>query len=202
MKNQLIVLNEENRKSFAFSDDKIIYSSKAHKTYDSLAAAVTKSGMLETVATIRMDDIKEIYFNEKEETFTIKYENRGKIKKESFNIAAQSQRDDLVAEIASMKQFSQKVEVESKTKPLFLNILGTLAVVAGTYIFRGMAIDAQNGIEYEATGRRRGLKKLFATAVEAIGPTGIIVIGALGLLYMIYRTYSRYNKPASDIKYS
>jgi hypothetical protein len=65
-----------------------------------------------------------------------------------------------------------------------------------------MAIDAQNGEEYVATGRRSGLKNLLASAVEAIGPTGVVAIGAVGMLYMLYKTYNRYNNPASDVKYT
>ena len=56
-----------------------------------------------------------------------------------------------------------------------------LAIPVFTWVFRGMAIDAQNGEHYVATGRRRGSAQLFANAVEAIGPMGITIIGIVGL---------------------
>lgn len=201
MKNQIIPLGEENRKVFGFSDEQIIFSSKKHKTFESLLAATGKSGMLETVKIIPVAAVKEIIFNEKEENFTIKYNQNGKIKKDAVQLKNTDLRTAVVDELASLKDFSKSVVEESRTKPLLLNLLGVICIPIFTWIFRGMAVDAQNGEEYVATGRRSGLKNLLASAVEAIGPTGVLIIGLLGLAYMVYRTYNRYNKPASEVKY-
>ena len=202
MKNQIIPLGEKKRKVFGYSDEQIIISSKGHSSFDSLLAATEKSGLLESVTTIPVDSVQEILFNEKEETFTIKYDKNGKTKKDSDQLSDLDLRESVVADIASLKQFSKSVVDESKTQPLLLNLLGVIAIPFFTWVFRGMALDAQHGEHYTASGRRSGAKQLLADAVEAIGPTGITIIGVLGLLYMVYVTYRRYTNPASEIKYS
>ena len=201
MKNQIIQLGEENRKVFGFSEDQIIFSSKKHSSFDTLLSATEKSGLLESTSTIPVKSISEITFNEKDESFTIKYDKSGKTKKDVVLLKNVSSRESVVEEIASLKGFSKNIVDESKTKPLLLNLLVVLAIPIFTWVFRGMAVDAQNGEHYVATGRRSGSAQLFANAIEAIGPLGITIIGALGLAYMVYRTYKRYQNPASEVKY-
>jgi len=201
MKNQIIRLKEKNRKVLGFSDEQIIFSSKGHSSFDSLLSSTKKSGLLESVQTIPVNSVKEIFINEKEEFFTIKYNKGGKLKKDRVLLNDLNLRESVVAEIASMNQLSKTVVDESKTKPLLFNVLGILAIPLFTWIARGMAIDAQNGESYEATGRRSGMKNLVANVIESIGPTGITIIGVLGLLYMIYVTYNRYQNPATETKF-
>lgn len=201
MKNQIIPLGEDKRKVFGFSDEQIIVSTKGHSSFDALLAATNKSGILETVSTIPTKSMKEIVYNENEDTFTIRYNKDGKTKKDTFLLANVSSREAVVSEIASLKQLNKTVAAESKTKPLLLNLFWVLVIPAATWIFRGMAIDAQTGGHYEASGRRSGLGQLLANAVEAIGPLGVTIIGVLALLYMLKSTYDRYNNPASEVKY-
>ena len=199
MKHQIIPLGEEKRKVFGFTEEQIIISTKGHKTFDALLESTTKSGILETVKTIPLKSIKELNFNEKGKTFSIKYEKEGKDKKDSIQLDDKSIRESLVSEIAEIKNFSKSVSLESKIKPLLLNVIGLVLIPMFTYFFREMALDAQNGEHYVAYGRRSGLKQLLGNAVEALGPTKVTVIGALGLVYMLYITYKRYNNPASEL---
>lgn len=202
MNNRIIKLEEKNRKVFGFSDEQIIISSKGHSTFDSLAASAEKSGMLESVKVIPIRSLTEIMYNEKEDALKIKFEQGGKNKKESLTLDDPSMRNAIVNTIGEQLGLNKSVEEESKTQPLLLNLLFVVLIPIFTWVARNLAIDAQNGIEYEATGRRSGLKQLFANAVEFIGPTGVVIIGVLGLAFMGYKTYQRYNNPASEVKYS
>jgi len=201
MKNQILKLQEKNLKVFGYSDDMVMLSSKGHKTFDSLLASAEKSGMLETIHTIPMSSISEIFFNEKEKAFTIRYDKAGKSKKSSVLLRDDSMREAVVEELGSLRGFSKSVVAESKKSPLIWNSIATLVIPFFTYIFRGMALDAQNGEHYVATGRRRGSAQLLANAVEAIGPTGVTLIGVVGFAIMAYVTYNRYQNPASETKY-
>ena len=40
-------------------------------------------------------------------------------------------------------------------------------------------LEAEQGIHYEASGRRSGIKQLLANVVEALGPFWVTVIGVL-----------------------
>jgi hypothetical protein len=201
MKNQIIQLGEENRKVFGFSDEQIVFSSKAHTTFESLQSATEKSGMLESVTTIPIETIKEIYFNEKDNTFTIKYDKADKIKKDIVVLKDINLRESIINELASLVGLAKNSVEESKTGPLIANLLGIIGIFIFTWFFRIQAINAQNGEHYIATGRGSGKTQLFADTIEAIGPMWITVLGVLGIIYMIYRTNKRYKNPALIIKY-
>lgn len=201
MRNQIIRLEEKNRKVLAYTDEKIVMSSKGGHTFDSLMESSEKSGMLEIVKTIPIDSINELYFNEKDETFTVKFEKKGKIKKDTIQLNDISIRESLVSDLASLKGLTKNVSTESKIKPLLLNLIALVAVPIFTYVFRGMAIEAQNGEQYIATGTRRGSKQLIAELVEFIGPTGVVIIGVLAMIYFSFITYKRYNNPASEVTF-
>jgi hypothetical protein len=200
---QIISLGEENRKVMGFSAEQIIISSKSHESFGSLRAAVQKSGLLESVKTIQIDSITKIEYNEKSETLiTIHFEQNGKSKKDSIGLADQLYREPLAVELANLRGFQRSVSEESKTKALLMNLLGVGLIAVLTVGFRSLALDAQRGEVYEASGRRSGIKQLVVDTVTAIGPTGITIIGLLGFSYMIYVTYRRYNKPAAVITFS
>ncbi len=198
-KNQIIPLGEENLKTFGFTDEQIIISSKKHSTFDSLMNSVQKSGMFETIKTIPVKSIEEICYNENDSRFTIRHEKNGKSNVELILLANVYLRESLVSQIAELKNYKKEVVSESKTKPLILNLIGVIAIPIATWISRSMAIDAQNGEHYVASGRNSGLKQLLASVIEAIGPTGITIIGVIALIYMIYVTHRRYNNPASEV---
>ncbi|MEM6343898.1 MAG: hypothetical protein AAF927_08460 [Bacteroidota bacterium] len=202
MKNQIIKLEEKNRKVFGFSDENIIISSKGHSTFDSLLASAEKSGMLESVKVIPLHKVTLVKYNEKQASIQIRYEKDGKEKSESVTLDDASLQEAIVSEIGQVNNLNRSVAEESKMQPLLLNILALVLIPVFTWVARGMAIDAQNGIEYQATGRRSGLKQLLASAVEFIGPTGVLILGLLGFAYMGYRTYQRYTKPAAEVTFS
>lgn len=146
-----------------------------------------------------MSSIKEAMFNENEETFRITFDKKGKDKKVHFQLQDVNSRDAVLSEIASITGFSKTVQSESQTQPLLLNLLGVVLIPLGTWLMRGVAIDAQNGGHFETSGgRRSGLKQLFINLVESIGPTGVTIIGVIGFFYMAYITYKRYSNPASE----
>jgi hypothetical protein len=201
MKQTLIALDEKNQKTFGYDEQQIIISSKSHDTFESLQNAAVKSGLLESVTTIPVSDVTGLSFNEKESNFKIAYLKNGKAKSETILLSNNASRPSVVAELGNLKGFGKVVVEESKTKPLLMNVLGALFAGVVTYGLRYIAIDAQNGIEYEATGRRSGIKNLISSAASALGPTGVAVLGIAVVAYIIYTAYKRYNNPASVINY-
>ncbi len=202
MQNQIFHLEDKNRKVFGFNETQVIFSSKGHDTFESLLASTEKKGLLESIKTINIADIQKIEFNEKSESFIIHYDKAGKTKKEGFTLDNQEYRSELVESIANLKTLNKEVTEESKIQPLLLNLLGIIVIGGLTWVFRGIAIDAQNGIEFEATGRRSGIKNLLASGAEMLGPTGVLLVGLAGVAYVAYLAYNRYNKPASNIIYN
>ncbi|MEO1260475.1 MAG: hypothetical protein AAFZ15_16890 [Bacteroidota bacterium] len=202
MKNQTFRLDEENRKTIGFNDDHIIISSKKHQDFESLLASQKKSGLMESVKTIPIKSIQKLRYNNKEDLFSIHYNNeKGKTKKDQIKLADSSLKIPFIEAISELKGFQKEEVSESKTQPLLINIGITLLAVAFTWIARGMAIDAMHGEHYQATGRKSGLKNLMAGAIESLGPTWTVVIGAIITIYLAYRAYNRYQNPGTVITY-
>ena len=159
--------------------------------------------MLETVKAIPFSSITQLDYNEKDdEAFTIRFLKNGKQKKQHVQLPNIEMISAVASAVAEVKGFNKDVTQESKTKPLLLNLLGVVAMPLFTWVFYDIAVDAQQGGHYEvSSGRRRGTNQLLVNVVEAIGPTGILMIGTIALLIMLYVTYRRYNNPASEVLY-
>ena len=71
-----------------------------------------------------------------------------------------------------------------------------------TLTARGLALEAEQGEHYVASGRRSGIKQMFANIVESLGPTAVTAIGSLIIVYLVYRTFKRFSNPAKDIIYT
>ena len=202
MKNQIIPLEEKPYKVMGFTDDLMVLSSKEHGSIESLLSAVEKKGLMESLKVINTNSIKEITYNEKAKGMVVRYEDKGKLKKETIMIAESSYREPIATEVANTNQLNKNIVEESKTQPLLLNILGGIITAVVTWVARGLALDAEQGEHYVATGRRSGIAQLFVNAVEAIGPLGVTIIGTLVFLYFIYLANKRYKNPALEVKFS
>ncbi|MCT4615442.1 MAG: hypothetical protein N4A49_11270 [Marinifilaceae bacterium] len=201
MKNEIIALAGKDPKVLGFTDEQIIISSKKHKTFESLLESNRKSKMLETVTNIPLASVKELYYNEKNDNFTIKFDVEGITRKQSVRLAYNDTRESLLSEISEIVKMNKTVSTESKIKPLLLNSTGFIIIPLATWTFWDTAMIAQNGGHYVASGRRSGLKQLLSNGAEALGPTGVIIIGILALLIMFYITRKRYKNPASEISF-
>ena len=203
MKNRIIRLVGKDLKVFGFNDEQIVFSSKKHESMESLLESTAKSSMLETVKAIPLSSVTQLDYNEKDdEAFTIRFLKNGKQKKQHVQLPNIEMISAVASAVAEVKGFNKDVTQESKTKPLLLNLLGVVAMPLFTWVFYDIAVDAQQGGHYEvSSGRRRGANQLLVNVVEAIGPTGILIIGAIALLIMLYVTYRRYNNPASEVLY-
>ncbi len=203
MKNRIIRLGGKDLKVFGFNDEQIVFSSKKHESMETLLESTAKSSMLETVKAIPFSSITQLDYNEKDdEAFTIRFLKNGKQKKQHVQLPNIEMISAVASAVAEVKGFNKDVTQESKTKPLLLNLLGVVAMPLFTWVFYDIAVDAQQGGHYEvSSGRRRGTNQLLVNVVEAIGPTGILMIGTIALLIMLYVTYRRYNNPASEVLY-
>jgi hypothetical protein len=64
-------------------------------------------------------------------------------------------------------------------------IIGLIAAPLLTWATYSTAIDLQNGVHHEYSGRRAATKKLFAFIAESLGPTGVLVVGGAVCVGMV-----------------
>lgn len=202
MKNTIVLLEDKSLKSVAFTDDLLIVSSKEHKSMDSLLASVEKSKLLETVKKIPLIDIISLARNEASEVLTVHYHANEKSKSLDLSIEDDGELVRFMEDLAAQRGLSKSITEEQKNKPLLTNIGIILLVIFFTWLLREMAIDADNGEVYEATGRRSGMKNLIAKIAAMLGPIGVLGLGAAVVAFLGFKTYKRFNSPAAEITYS
>lgn len=203
MKNQIIKLGVENRKTFGFNDDQIMISSKYHRSFTSLLAASQQSGMFNYVTTIAINSIQEIKYNEKSASFKIAYENdKGVLKRTKIIPRKKAIIAQLVAQLASLSHLNKSVKKESKIKPLLWNTVVMIGIAIMTWIARGMVVDIQHKSDYYVVNGSNGIKQHIINIAEIIGPNGITVIGLIGLVYMVSVAFRRYKQPANEVFYN
>ncbi len=202
MKNQIVPLTEGKYKVFGVSDDAIIFSTKNHNNFESLQEATEKSGLLESVFIILLYTVTGIRYNEENKGFDIVYDEAGDEKTLSVVPQDASERNSIAEALAGIKGFEPEQSEESKTKPLLLNLLYIAITVYVTWVGRQIAIDAEHGQHFVATGRKSGIKNLLAGIAEKLGPNGVIMAGVIVALFLIFLAYQRFNKPATEVKYS
>lgn len=198
---QIIALSEKDPKVMGFNQATIFMSSKSHKSFDDLVAASEKSGFFESTKTISIADITSLKYNEANNNIHITHVTGGKEKKVSLPLADENIKAGLVKELAEMRGLKESITEESKLKPLLWNLLWLAITLFVTVISRNLALEAEQGEHYVATGRRSGLTQLFVNLVESLGPTIVTIIGLLVFTYFLYTAYSRYKTPAKEVIY-
>lgn len=202
MDNQIWRLESDKLKSFGFNESKIMISSKKYNDFAELETASAKPGLLETFATIKIDAITSMAFNEKEETLTIHHtKDSGKSTSDSFQFSDVGRRESIAEAIGNLK-FMKKIETnESATSALLWNLGGVLLAIIIAVVARNLAVDAENGEHYEATGRRSGIMNLLVGIVESAGSLVVTIVGLLVIGLLAYKTYNRYKNPAKVVTY-
>lgn len=203
MKNKIIRLKDKNWKVLGFTDDMLIYSNHiGHKTVEDLLASTQKKKAFERIRVIKLESISGIIMNEKLDWIKFEYSEKESTKKVLIEIKDIQLRNSLATSIAEQCKLTKGIVEESKTKPLMISSISCALVLGVTFLLRGVAIDMQNGVVIEASGRRSGRKQLILDAVEALGPMWVTIIGIALALVITYSGYCRYMNPAKETKFS
>ena len=73
-------------------------------------------------------------------------------------------------------------------------IVGLIVAPILTWLTWSTAVDLQNGIHPQYTGRRTIVKRLLASIAESLGPTGVLLVGGavcLGMAAWLVMTLKR-----------
>jgi hypothetical protein len=196
---QIIALSDKDPKVMGYNEEAIYLSSKSHKTFEALQASSVKSGFLETTKTIPVSGIRSIHYNEADAVLKIGYQLNEKDKKGSYTLEEASVREGMARELAQYRGLKESTREESKVKPLLWNLLWLATTAFFTIMARNLALGAEKGEHYQASGRRSGLTQLLVNLVESAGATPVTIIGVLIFAYLFYSTYKRYQNPAKEV---
>lgn len=130
---------------------------------------------------ISWDEVVKIQSNRKAVDIDVTYKEAGDEESKNVDFASKSDRDQFFKLIR--KKPDGEFEYTEKELNRFQASLQPLAWMAGigflTFVFYMAAADMAEGEEVDVSGRRGGMKRLVAWLIGLIGPTGVLIFGAI-----------------------
>ena len=200
MENQIFRIENNTWKSIALREKAIWFSEKKLNDLDKFAKEIHDAKITERAYACPLDVISEVSFNEASETVKIRYKNEfGEQKKLKIEFGDQELSNQFGHYLGGKLALPEKQKQERQWKPLLLNLLYLILAIVGT-IYLGTMEDTEDLIE---TGSRRSRGRLgfLKIIVDTIGQTGVVIIGTLISILIIYQAYQRFKKPANEIVY-
>ncbi len=202
MKDRIIFVEKAKWKSIVLTDRELWLSKEKIKSLETFGAAVNHPHQVKVVAyKYPLEKLVKLKFNETSDTVQYEYPmSRGnKVINLKFN--DEKQANEFGNYLGEQLQFKKTEFAESKLKPLLLNAFYVLVAIALTYGF-GLYFDEADFESSSSSSRRNGGGRAIVRILyNTIGQTGLLIIGGLITLYLIYQLYQRFQHPAKDVVY-
>jgi len=201
MENQVITLSGEKYKSLGFTDKRLYLSQKNEKDFAALEKTGQNVGITSEGIYVLLEKLESIHLNTGDTDIKVKYLDYSKKKKSLTFKFDRVEKSLAFAELLGNKlTLKKEVTQEKQWLPLLKNV-GWLTLTVGlTYFMVGM----EDGSEMDSSGSRksRGGAAILRIIYNLVGPTGILIIGSLISLAIIWATYNRFKKPEQDIVFT
>ncbi|MCG8591315.1 MAG: hypothetical protein MJE66_18635 [Proteobacteria bacterium] len=141
------------------------------------AATVVKDG-----TTIVVQSIKKVKYNRHDDDIDIDYRSGKDDESKNISFSDREERDAFAAQLTELLHgFETKiVEYGPVRAALGPVVFGAIAALM-TFALHGAAQEIAGGREMEFQGRNSGIKSMVFWLLDAIGPIGVLVVGALVL---------------------
>ena len=192
----------EKKKNLIVTSDYIALSNNRFKDYSEMKKNSEMISLKEDFQIINKKDLYRIVFNEKGNTIKLNYASEAEVNDMIKLIPSDnSELKELADSIGSIFEMELKKKTENRAKYLTFNSIKILFVCLFSYLIVTASINMQHGTEYEFSGRRKGLSKLFMSFIDTIGPIGTSIICVLVIGYYSYKLIKRYKNPAIDFEF-
>jgi hypothetical protein len=196
------IAGDESRQVSILGDDYLyiadgLSKKDAKKGVDALLRGEAPNDALPKAKVVRLAGIKSIDTADHLVAVNVRHEEAGKEKKSQVLCEGDQDRLDAFERLAAA--MGPNVQRMEQPLPVGQAVIGPsialVAVLGGTAIFYVAAADIEQGEEYNPTGRRRAFKMLAHWILEKLGPTGVLIVGAVGLLLAGFWLYRRITSP-------
>lgn len=198
MLNKIIYIESTLWKTIVITKDEMWLSGNNITSILEFEKGLQKTGILKSSYAYDLSTVSEISFNEADKEVKIKYLNeKGKQKKLTAGFkdeAFSNEFGNFLGEHLGLNKYEKQ---ESQIKPLLLNMVYILISVGLTYFLGTM--DDTNELTESGSRRSRNKGAFLKLIVDTIGQTGILLIGSLISLYLMYQLYQRFQNPANEV---
>ena len=201
MENHIYSVDAHLWKSLVITEDELWVSSSRMKDLEKFEDATLKTGLLKTAYAHPLSNIYKVSFNEASDNVTIRYKNeKGKDKKMEVDFKDREVSNDFGEFLGDKLGLVRDEKQESQTKQLLYNLLYLLITVGATYFLA--TIENTDELTSGGSSRSRSRGAMIKFVVDTLGQKGVIAVGGAIALFLIYKLYKRYTKPAKEVLFS
>jgi hypothetical protein len=141
--------------------------------------------------------IKKIKLEESDEDIEVYYKKEKDEKSKTLDAVDKSVRQEILEEIQSHlgDDFTSMTEKYSLPRAVFPSLMTLTVFIIITRVLHGAATEIAAGAEAEISGRHSGLKSLFLWVLDLLGPTGVLILGGLLMLFPVILLVKRIKEP-------
>ncbi len=200
MENQIFAIESTFYKSLVIKGDELWLSQNKVTDLEKFETAIQKTGMMKSAYAYPLSAISEISFNEASESVKLKYQDeKEKQKKLKISFGDKGLSNQFGQFLGDKLGMTKSQQQEGQIKPLLLNVFYLILAIGGTIFLAAM--DDTNQLTDSGSRRSRNKGAFLKLIVDTIGQTGVIIIGTLISLYLIYQLYKRFTNPANEVVY-
>lgn len=200
MENQIITIESTFYKSLAIKGDELWLSANKEADFGTFENGINKTGLMKAAYAYPLSSITEISFNEATESIKLRYEDEnGKLKKLNLKFEDKDFSNQFGDYLGEKLGMTRSQEQERQWKPLLMNLFYLIVAIGGTYATA--MIDDTEELTDGGSRKSRSRGAILKLIVDTVGQTGVIIIGSLISLYLIYRLYTRFKNPANEVVY-
>lgn len=184
------------------TSDKLFLIDKSYDDPEAFQKGFQDDGLgrfLKQKKTIEVAGINGLQHAEKEPTdLTLQYEN-GKV---TLTFKNESDLEAVTSYLAAERRLSASTKQVSKLGAIQSPLIGLVVSVGIGWVLYSEAQTIEAGGHIEVTGRRAGVKRLFAWLAETLGTTGVLVVAGVVVVACLFFIYKNLQTPPNKVVYT
>lgn len=146
---------------------------------------------------IPLDRIIMVSTNEHTKYLTIRYKKEKLPSLQSVHFASQTDRNEFFTVLQEKLQpkFERTTKEINPLLAMIMPIGAATVVIWFTYLLYGAALEARARGGITVMGRFQAIKLIIAKLIIVIGPTGVVILGAILIALVLVWTFKRMKKP-------
>jgi hypothetical protein len=198
MIDKVFSITGEKISALIIDEDSLKFSSSWSDSVDAFREAFAKKISLATKVEIKYDSIKSIKKEANDKDILIKYKNSLGLPGDcEFSFNNPTDCELFFTFFEKEMYFRKSQETLTPFKGIRNYLIGLLATIVFTIVVYYHAIEIANGTARES---HSGKTRIVNYLIGLIGDKGVIAVGAIISVYLIYKIWSRFSNPPSQTK--
>lgn len=153
--------------------------------------------LLDKATTIPYFMITKIVSEETDTDFEISYKTEKDSDTKTIDAVDIETRKEILRDIESHldNDFTSMTEEYNVFRAIYASLMTLSGLIIITWLIHGAAASIVEGAEADISGRNSGIKALFVWVLELLGPTGVLIVGALLMFFAVMTLVRRIKQP-------